>query len=119
MVTTTEPRTFTTLEVCQLAGVSFRQLDHWARMRYLQPGRVNPPHLVAETSGNWRVWSALEAAKAVALAGMLRAGITHAKAVELIKAGQCATIVPAELREAIIDDLPPSSRPDVIVRGSG
>ena len=118
MVTTTT-RNFSTLAVCKLAGVSFLQLDYWARMGYLQPTRVHPDPPYGDTQGNWRVWSTMEAAKACALAGMLRAGITHAKAVELIKEGRTATLATRDLRDSIVDDLPPDSRPDVVVRGTG
>jgi DNA-binding transcriptional MerR regulator len=98
-------------QVCDLAGISFRQLNYWASQGYLSPApRANPG------SGHRRRWTPLQAYKAVALAGMLRDGITHDKAVELIRAGRAARLVSRPLREAIIDDLPPAVGPDVVVR---
>ena len=112
MVTTTTTRTFTSDEVCALAHISYRQLDWWVRMGYLAPDHKGG-------TGNPRHWTPLEAARAVALAGMIRAGITFPRAVGLVRDGKVATLVTRDLREAIIDDLPPNSRPDVIVRGTG
>lgn len=112
MTTKTEPRMLTSDQVCDLAGISYRQLDYWSR--YAGYISATPP---APGSGHPRRWTAMEAAKVIALAGMLRAGISHAKAVELISEGRTAKLVSRPLREAIIDDLPPTVEPDLVVRG--
>lgn len=85
--TAVEPQMFTTQEVCYLADISYRMADLWVTNGYLSPDYARPG------SGHPRIWPEDEVVKAVALATMVRAGISHAKAAQLIADGQRATLL--------------------------
>jgi len=71
----------TSQEVCAAAGVTYRQLDHWARLGWLQP----EPRI--ETgSGNNREWSDTEVQVVKAIARLLEAGFTPRAAMETARA---------------------------------
>lgn len=95
MVTTTEQRTFTSAEVCQMAGLSYRQLDYWYRRNLLRPVRSRPG------TGHAHVWTEVEAVKACEFARMLNAGLTWSKATELLTSGNTATLTVAPLPEVL------------------
>lgn len=50
-MTSTMSATYSTHEVCELTGLSFRQLDYWARLGVIWPA------VEARGSGSHRVWS--------------------------------------------------------------
>jgi hypothetical protein len=120
MVTTAPTRPWTSAEVCALAGVSYRQLDVWARNGWLHPDRHGTADADYQpTSGYPRAWHWPEVVKACALAGMVRAGISHAKAAELVAAGMTAELATRPLSE-LVDDLPPDSRDHaIVIRAAG
>lgn len=119
MVTTTEPRTFPSRLVMAMAGISYRQLDYWCRQGYVT-AELSLTNRNDQGTGYQRHWSPFEAAKVCALAGMLRNGVTLARACEAVARGMTIELVERDLRDTIIDDLPPDSRPHpVIVQAAG
>jgi DNA-binding transcriptional MerR regulator len=84
---------YTSEQVCELAGISYRQLDYWVRLRHLRP------HNARYGSGHGRVWTHEEALKAVAIAQMLGSGLALWKAAELVTAGRYAALVELPLPE--------------------
>lgn len=56
-------------QVCGVAGISYRQLDYWARCGYLRPSIAE-----ANGSGTQRLYSLVDVHVAVVLAEMTRAG---------------------------------------------
>jgi len=64
-------RTYSSAEVCDLAGVTYRQLDYWTRI-----GLVEPSVAVANGSGSRRCWTADDLARVnrVRLAAELSSG---------------------------------------------
>lgn len=106
MTTTTQPRTFTSEQVLEHGGMTYRQLDHWVRQGWLNPTRQRASRhygsaSYGEISGNPRVWSEREAIKAVCLARMVRAGITPQRAAQFLDAGVLATLVTQPLPEVL------------------
>ncbi len=72
-------------EVMKRAGCTYRQLDYWSRMGYLdgaQPG-----------SGNARDWTGAQADEAATLARLVASGFTVAAAVD-IKAHDSSAPIP-------------------------
>lgn len=61
----------TSLEVCQLAGLTPRQLDHWTTT-----GKIAPIGDSLPGSGNPRQWDPSEVAVIVDMARLVRAGLT-------------------------------------------
>jgi hypothetical protein len=119
MVITAPTRPWTSAEVCWLAGVSYRQLNVWCMRGYLQPKRRDMREGSNYGTGNPRVWTWPEVVKACALAGMVRAGISHAKAAELVAAGMTAELVTRPLAE-LVDGLPPDCRDHaIVIRAAG
>jgi MerR-like DNA binding protein len=72
------------------AGITYRQLDYWARMGYLRPSQPAPG------SGNWRRWSADERRVAVTMARLVSAGVAVPVA---------ARVARAAVNEAEVDGL--------------
>jgi hypothetical protein len=103
MTTTAPPRTFTSHEVCDLAGLSYRRLDYAIRRDVLNPARTHDPEpgWYAHGAGNARVWSEAEAIKAVELGRMLRLGIGWSKAAELLAEGRTAALIKIPLPETL------------------
>src|SRR5829696_1999284 len=101
MVTATEPRTFTSLVVCKLANVTYRQLDVWVHRSWLNPQLRYPEYCSA--TGNPRIWSEAEAIKACELGRMVRAGILPSVAGEYVLADLTATLTVIPLPETLRD----------------
>lgn len=78
---------YTSEQVCELANISYRQLDYWVRLRHLHPRNAR------YGSGHGRVWTTSEALKAVAIARMIADGIALQKAGDLARQGRYATLV--------------------------
>ncbi len=71
METETRPRSwYTTPEACQLAGVSYRQLDYWSRRGLLVPSITE-----ADGSGSQRRYSSFDVAQARVLGRLSALGI--------------------------------------------
>jgi DNA-binding transcriptional MerR regulator len=87
------PVRYTSEQVCQLANISYRQLDYWVRLRHLHPRNAR------YGSGHGRVWTHEEAVKAVAIARMLDDGIVLWKAAELVARGHYAMLAEQLLPE--------------------
>ena len=85
--TAIRPRPWTSTEVCWFADISYRQLNFWVVNRYLTPDNPHPG------SGHDRHWPEHEVVKACALAAMVRDGISHAKAAQLVADGQRAVLL--------------------------
>jgi DNA-binding transcriptional MerR regulator len=102
-MTTQVARTFTSAEVCKLAHLTYRQLDYAVRHDVLSPGRDHDPApgWPDHGSGNYRRWTEADAIKAVELSRMLRAGISWARAAELLAAGYTATLQVTPLPEGL------------------
>jgi DNA-binding transcriptional MerR regulator len=60
-------------------GISYRQLDHWARVGYLRPVEMHPG------SGRGRIWPANEYAVAALIVRLKAAGFELATAAELAR----------------------------------
>jgi len=71
-------RLLKTREVAKLAGITYRQIDHWVRDSKIQPTQ---PSL---GSGDARLWNQQDAAKVVQIAEYYRHGYQLDKAVELV-----------------------------------
>jgi hypothetical protein len=68
----------TSAQVADLAGITYRQLDHWIRSGYLRPaGRA-----LARCDGH--DWDTGSIRDAVTLAGLVRLGFTPAAAARLV-----------------------------------
>jgi len=87
LLATETPTRYTSEQVCQLANISYRQLDYWVRLRHLNPRNAR------YGSGNNRIWTFQEACKAVAIARMLNDGIVLWKAADLVNNGRYALLV--------------------------
>jgi MerR HTH family regulatory protein len=61
-------------------GITYRQLDYWARQGYLKPGRRANRRGRAATSGVFRVWPAAEVEIARRMGRLARAGLDVARA---------------------------------------
>ena len=59
-------------EVCRLAGITYRQLDYWARN-----GSLKPSIRDSDGSGTSRIYSSDDVKKAQVLAELLGLGIRH------------------------------------------
>ena len=64
--------TYRAPEVCRLAGITYRQLDYWARLGHLEPSIRD-----ARGSGSQRLYSSDDVKKARAIAKLLHLGIRH------------------------------------------
>lgn len=62
-------------DLCARTGVTYRQLDHWARKGYLGATAQD-----THGSGNARDWTLPEAAKVERMALLVRAGMSPASA---------------------------------------
>lgn len=65
----TDGETFTAIQVCDIAGITYRQLDYWARTDVLIPS-ARPAH----GSGSRRLYSIADMRCAVVLAALSREG---------------------------------------------
>ena len=71
-----EPETIEAPALCEHAGISYRQLDHWTRRGYLQTVGEQTPG-----SGQSRVWPVREASIAETMHTLIECGFTpHAAA---------------------------------------
>jgi hypothetical protein len=77
-----DDRTYTSPEVCELVGVSYRQLDYWTRK-----GIVRPSIADSKGSGHTRYWSIDDVARIDAIKRGLDAGLVLAAAVSQVEAG--------------------------------
>lgn len=66
-----EDRTYRGAEACQLAGITYRQLDYWARTQMLEPSVA-----VAHGSGSRRLYSAGDIRKLRIIKTMLDRGLS-------------------------------------------
>ena len=57
--------------VCRIAGITYKQLDYWART-----GLLVPSLLTARGSGSYRLYSAADVRKAEVIGTLLRIGIS-------------------------------------------
>ena len=64
----------TTVAVCHLTGMTYRQADHWATQGYLRPDEANPG------SGAQRSWPPDEVRVAYVMAALVRAGVSPSEA---------------------------------------
>ena len=64
-------RTFRGPQVCHLTGVTYRQLDYWARRGMLRPSAVE-----ASGSGSQRLYSETDVVKISVIHQLLEAGVT-------------------------------------------
>jgi DNA-binding transcriptional MerR regulator len=71
----TPPPTFSAVEVAQLAGVTYRQLDYWARN-----GQLVPSVAQAEGQGSHRRYSSFDVAEARVLGRLSALGINANRA---------------------------------------
>lgn len=69
-------------------GISYRQLDHWVRKGWLQPGNATPG------SGAWRTWGEEERGVARIMARLVVAGIPPELAHRVARAGGSAELAP-------------------------
>lgn len=90
----TRPRRFSSPQVCELAGISYRQLDYWTRLGYLHPDHRGG-------TGYDRAWSETETVKVHAMAAMVRAGLTPAAAARYVARGLMAVLVTWTLPEVL------------------
>jgi hypothetical protein len=97
MTTIAPPRTFTSREVCDLAAISYRQLDYAVDQGWFAPATTDGKM----GSGHHRVWSEAEAVKVVEVARMVRAGISIGQAVELVWEGKTAALLVIPLPERL------------------
>lgn len=65
----------TSVDVAEMAGISYRQLDHWHRAGY-----------ICSSGNEWRAreWDSAAAARVVAVAALVRLGFPVSRAVELL-----------------------------------
>jgi predicted RNase H-like HicB family nuclease len=63
-------RLYTSEEAAKLAGISYRQLDHWTRLGVVKPQRR------AEGSGSARRWAPAQIVELRVIAGLRRAGVS-------------------------------------------
>lgn len=70
-MTTPDPRGYRGPEACGLAGITYRQLDYWART-----GLAEPSIRAAHGSGTQRLYSRHDVIKLAAIAELLNAGIS-------------------------------------------
>jgi hypothetical protein len=75
-------RHLTTVDVAQLVGVTFRQLDYWLRRGWVPAPNPTPG------SGNQRVWTRELVRCAAVMAALVRAGLTPDAASELARTDQ-------------------------------
>lgn len=66
-------------EVCRLAGITYRQLDYWARN-----GSLKPSIRLSGGSGTNRLYSSDDVKKARVLAELLNLGIRHRDVARLL-----------------------------------
>ena len=85
-----------------LTGVTYRQLDYWAREGYLHP------ETPASGPGYQRAWPSTERAVAIRLARLVRAGVRPATAATLARHAPFVADQVAELIETA--DLPVGAR---------
>lgn len=79
-----QPDGFTSVEVCRLAGITYRQLDFWTRTgrvhahdaRTGRPRCPNPPAWAGGGIGHPRTYSHAETRVVVTAAALIRAGFT-------------------------------------------
>lgn len=69
------PGSFTTVQLCQMTGLTFRQLDYWARTGVLRPSFAS-----AGGSGTKRLYTAADIRKALILSRLLDVGVSLQRA---------------------------------------
>lgn len=85
-----KPRTFTSTQVCDLTGLSYRQVDYWCRTGLLHPqGGIG--------SGSSRSFSEEEVRNALVAAWMLGQGMPLAKVRDLLARGRMVRLVEVPL----------------------
>lgn len=67
IVTDPDVHTYTTMEVCELTGFSYRQIDWWLRQNFISLSRIQLPG-----SGNYRRWTMDEVAAMMKYAARYR-----------------------------------------------
>lgn len=75
-------------------GITYRQLDHWSRMGYLQPSRQD--HGKSRSSGSSRVWTPEELRIARLMGRLVHAGLTPQAAAKAARSG-----LPRQIAEGI------------------
>jgi DNA-binding transcriptional MerR regulator len=70
MTMATQPATLSSVEVCRQTGLTYKQVDTWARWGYLRPRQTGPG------SGHLREWSQAEVDIARMMARLVALGIT-------------------------------------------
>jgi hypothetical protein len=75
-----------TVKLCELAGVSYRQLDHWTRNGWLKP-------IGGTGSGNDRDWPPSECDIAVSMGRLVKYGIMPSLAHDIARAGEASGIL--------------------------
>ena len=81
MTTIVKERRFTAEEVCDLANVTYRQLDHWTRTGHLADPR--PPGVVGSGYGKARTYGLPELIEVANMGALIRAGFRVEKAAQL------------------------------------
>ena len=75
---------FSTEEVCELAGVTERQLNHWISVGHLEDPR--PPELHGAGYGKARAYTLPELAEVIGMGALISAGFRVEKAAGLVSA---------------------------------
>jgi DNA-binding transcriptional MerR regulator len=84
-----DPDLFTSSDITSRAGITYRQLDFWARVGYLQPGRQwRGRH---RGSGSNRVWPRSELAVAQVMKRLTTAGLPARTAHRVARSGEART----------------------------
>jgi DNA-binding transcriptional MerR regulator len=81
---TAEALRFTAEEVCDLANVTYRQLDHWTRTGHIEDPR--PPELHGSGYGRVRTYTLVEAFEVSNMGALIRAGFRVEAAANLASA---------------------------------
>jgi hypothetical protein len=77
------------LDPARLGGITYRQIDHWARVGYLHPQQRH-----GAGSGRWRHWPDDEAEVAYRMVRLVTAGIPPALAATIARADGPVEIAP-------------------------
>jgi len=85
-------------------GPTYRQLDHWVRRGYLNPGNANAG------TGNYRQWPAGELRIANLMYRLIQAGLTPAAAARVARAGVGGAAELAPGIRIVIDERPPQGQ---------
>lgn len=82
---------FTTIDVCRLAGCTYRQLDYWVRT-----GLITSPRINGLGSGRQREWETVNVVEAVIISRLSRVGI---------RVGKLRDTDVFDLAESLMEDL--------------